>query len=329
MMIREGLRPYIAAQFKLVVSSGIPLARPLAWDFPEDETARKTCGLDEDCPAETQQMFGPELMIAPQLHLGATSRQVYLPKLPAGRVWHYWFTNSSLGSGGNTITQQTPLSGGEFPLYRIVAGSSPTPPPSPGPPSPGSHSYEDVGIGFCLDASGKRPQTILCEDSSVRYVSECQCPSNSLACVALCDGDSACTGYVLQDMSMYGKPKTCQLVTSHKPTVQAHWAVQDAGNGLAIDHHDGEKRDHCFKKASHGPTPTPAPVAVTRIWATVSAPIAPGSGQKRSFVTLRPVLHAGVVRCAVHGRCSLHGFHVAKYVGPDDVQPRDTKRTSW
>lgn len=56
MMIRESLRSYIAAQFKLIESSGIPIARPLGWDFPEDGTAWASCGMQTDCPAETQQM---------------------------------------------------------------------------------------------------------------------------------------------------------------------------------------------------------------------------------------------------------------------------------
>ena len=61
-MIRESLRPYIAAQFKMIQSSGIPIARPLAFDFPEDELVHTTCALDEDCPAETQQMCEYQLV---------------------------------------------------------------------------------------------------------------------------------------------------------------------------------------------------------------------------------------------------------------------------
>jgi hypothetical protein len=89
--------------------------------------------------------FGPDLMIAPQLHLGATSRQVYLPKLPAGEVWQNWFTNTSLGSGGNTIEEQTPLYSGTFPLYRRVAGPPGPPPPPPPPPPPAGGGYDQIG----------------------------------------------------------------------------------------------------------------------------------------------------------------------------------------
>ena len=195
MMIRESLRPYISAQFKLTESKGIPIARPLLFDFPEDEQARKTCGLDEDCAAETQQMFGPELMIAPQLHLGATSRQVYLPKLPTGRVWQNYFTNASLGSGGNTITEQTPLFSGTFPLYRQIAGSSPIPPSPPAPsPPPGTGGYERIGNGFCLSEVGKdRVESWLCDDSALHPDT---CPQTESTCAALCTQDPHCTGFM-------------------------------------------------------------------------------------------------------------------------------------
>ena len=201
-----------------------------AFDFPEDELVHTTCALDEDCPAETQQMceyqlvsltcamtcyqskqhssalivlhwcadwlgsrcrFGPELMIAPQLHLGATSRQVYLPRLPAGHVWQNWFTNVSLGNGGHTITEQTPLVSGEFPLYQRVTGSTPGPPAPP--PSPPAGGYDHIGNGFCLTPGKARVQSWLCDDSGLHPDT---CPKTETACAALCTKDAHCTGFM-------------------------------------------------------------------------------------------------------------------------------------
>ena len=211
-MIREQLRPYIAEQFKLIASDGIPITRPLSFDFPLDAQAGKDCDLTEDCASQSQMMFGPALMVAPQLHLGAGEREVYLPRLEAGEEWQYWFTNQSLGQGGNTITQPTPLAGGEFPLFRRVAGNDPAPPPPTPAPSP--ISYVDIGNGFCVDAGGKRPQTFLCDDSG----GNAKCPSTQSDCAALCTADDACTGFMLQDMSMHPLRKhfssSCHLFDS-------------------------------------------------------------------------------------------------------------------
>jgi alpha-D-xyloside xylohydrolase len=73
--LRERLRPYVHEQMRAAAQSGLPPMRPLFVDFPADPDA----WLVED-----QFMFGPDLLIAPVLAPGATSREVYLP---AGRTW--------------------------------------------------------------------------------------------------------------------------------------------------------------------------------------------------------------------------------------------------
>ena len=121
---------------------------------------RDSCGMTQDCAAETQAMFGPELMVAPQLHLEATSREVYLPQLPAGQVWQNYFTNQSLGMGGNTLSEPTPLAGGAFPLYRRVAGVAPPSPPAPSPGQCTPKSLLQQAIHPCKQASRRpRPNT--------------------------------------------------------------------------------------------------------------------------------------------------------------------------
>ena len=248
MLLRESLRPYIAAHFERIVSAGAPITRPLLWDFPADTNVRATCDLKHDCASETQAMFGPDLMVAPQLHLGATARAVYLPQLGAGEHWEYYFTNQSMGRGGNTITQQTPLA--EFPLYRRVGGSDPGPPPAPAP----SSRFSKVGNGFCTNGHSKRPQTYLCDNTG----NNPPCPSTQRNCGGLCAVDAACTGFMLQDQTIYGKPFTCQLVTNTKPSGSSQvWKLQQPGSGFAITGHDGETRDTCWRKSGGSP-PSPS-----------------------------------------------------------------------
>lgn len=73
--VRERLRPYIQKHMDIASEKGIPVMRPLFFDFPED----KECYTIED-----QFMFGPDLLIAPVLEAKATSRTLYLPE---GSSW--------------------------------------------------------------------------------------------------------------------------------------------------------------------------------------------------------------------------------------------------
>lgn len=69
--VRYGLLPYLYSQFmKAALSDGMYF-RPLAFDYPQDETARRV---------EDQVMLGDECMIAPVYEQNAVGRHVYLPE---------------------------------------------------------------------------------------------------------------------------------------------------------------------------------------------------------------------------------------------------------
>jgi alpha-D-xyloside xylohydrolase len=76
--------------------------RPLFFDFAAD----KRCADVDD-----QFLFGPDLLVAPVLHLGATRRKVYLP---AGATWTDAWTGKKF-PGGRSIVAATPLE--KIPLY--------------------------------------------------------------------------------------------------------------------------------------------------------------------------------------------------------------------
>lgn len=130
MRLRDQLRPYVMAQYRLAATDGAPVMRPLFYDFWEDRTAQRV---------DDQLMFGPLYLVAPQLHEQATSRSVYLPQLPAGELWSNLFTLAQYNTtaGSLNITEATPLTGdgfGTFPIYRRHP-ATPYLPPSP-PPTP-------------------------------------------------------------------------------------------------------------------------------------------------------------------------------------------------
>ena len=108
--LRERLRPYVMEQMQLAHERGIPLMRPLFFDFPNDETASKV---------DDQYLFGPNLLVAPVLYEGARSRKVYLP---AGTTWTDAWTGEVF-QGGCSFMAEAPLS--RIPLYLKASAQLP------------------------------------------------------------------------------------------------------------------------------------------------------------------------------------------------------------
>lgn len=102
LFLRERLKPYIMEQMALAHTKGIPPMRPLFFDFPQDETAWSI---------EDQFMFGPDILVAPVLHEGVRSREVYLP---TGATWTDPWSGETF-AGGQQITANAPLE--QIPLY--------------------------------------------------------------------------------------------------------------------------------------------------------------------------------------------------------------------
>ena len=73
------LEPYLSTQLALAESSGAPIIRPLPLAFPDDVGARAV--------ADDEYLLGPDLLVAPVVEAGATSRSVHFP---AGRWVSFW-----------------------------------------------------------------------------------------------------------------------------------------------------------------------------------------------------------------------------------------------
>jgi alpha-D-xyloside xylohydrolase len=107
LLLREKLRPYIMKQMRVAHKTGLPMMRPLFFDFTNDENC---------FDIEDQFLFGPDILVAPVLHKGAKSRNVYLPK---GANWIEAGSKKKL-KGGQWIKADAPLE--KIPFY-IRAGS--------------------------------------------------------------------------------------------------------------------------------------------------------------------------------------------------------------
>lgn len=69
-LLREKLRPYVEKHMKIASEAGIPLMRPMFYDYPNDE---KCYSLGE------QYMFGDDIIFAPIVNYGQREKEVYLP----------------------------------------------------------------------------------------------------------------------------------------------------------------------------------------------------------------------------------------------------------
>lgn len=103
MELRHSLIPYLYTQMWRAALEDVPPVRPLLWDFASDAIATTV---------EDAFMLGRDLLVAPVLDEGATTREVYLPAHPGG--WYDWHDGTPF-EGGRTITVAAPL--GRLPVF--------------------------------------------------------------------------------------------------------------------------------------------------------------------------------------------------------------------
>jgi len=106
--LRETLLSYIVAAARRAGESGMPIARPLVFAYPDDPNV-----LD----LWDEYLFGPDLLVAPVWRVGARARDVYFP---AGSWVGYW-DESFVVDGPVTLSVAAPLD--EIPVF-VRAGAS-------------------------------------------------------------------------------------------------------------------------------------------------------------------------------------------------------------
>jgi alpha-glucosidase (family GH31 glycosyl hydrolase) len=108
--LHMALVPYLEGLAKEASTTGMPIWRGLALEFPEDAAA---------WPLVDEVLVGAGVLVAPVMKPGATSRAVYLP---AGR-W-YPFDGGAALAGGATVQASAPLA--EIPVYARAGAVVPT-----------------------------------------------------------------------------------------------------------------------------------------------------------------------------------------------------------
>jgi alpha-glucosidase/alpha-D-xyloside xylohydrolase len=104
--LRYQLMPYTYTLAWEARETGMPLMRALWLHYPSDTIARRT---------GDEYLWGRDLLIAPVVERGATTRAVYLPR----GDWYDWWTNER-AAGGRTVTR--PIDLATMPIY-VRAGA--------------------------------------------------------------------------------------------------------------------------------------------------------------------------------------------------------------
>ena len=104
--LRYKLLPYISSAAWENHRTGIPIARPLVYEFPDDVYGSSLT---------SEWMFGPNLLVSPVVSQGATQQSVYLP---AG-VWYDFHTGQSYAGAA---TYPVTVTHADIPLF-VKAGS--------------------------------------------------------------------------------------------------------------------------------------------------------------------------------------------------------------
>lgn len=94
--LHHDLIPYTLRQAEAAARSGLPIARPLVFAWPDDPAVADRWD---------EYLFGEDLLVAPVWQAGARRREVYLP---AGRWEDFWDATHTF-DGPRTITVDAPL----------------------------------------------------------------------------------------------------------------------------------------------------------------------------------------------------------------------------
>jgi len=89
--VHAHLAPYVRTLCREAASSGLPLQRPIFLHYPED------AGL---FAVQDQYLYGADLLVAPVIEAGATSRRV---SLPGDRAWRHAWTGMDFAPGTHEI----------------------------------------------------------------------------------------------------------------------------------------------------------------------------------------------------------------------------------
>jgi alpha-glucosidase len=149
--LRYRLLPYLYAAFLRAAESGAPVQRPLVFDHQDDAAVREI---------DDEYLLGPDVLVAPVVEAGMTSRQVYLP---AGG-WYDWHTGEALGAR-RFVLAPTPMD--RIPLYARAGAVVPMWPQAP--PSTAGHQPAAVDLHLFVPTADGTHRSFLQEDDGVTF----------------------------------------------------------------------------------------------------------------------------------------------------------------
>jgi len=144
--LRYRLMPYIYTAFVRASETGEPVQRPLVLDHQDDPAV-----VDID----DEYLFGRDLLVAPVVEAGTTSREVYLPE----GDWYDWHTGELL-HGRRTVTVETPLE--RIPLFARAGAAIPMWPDAP--PSTDGYAPETIELHVFEPVVAGQRESVLVED---------------------------------------------------------------------------------------------------------------------------------------------------------------------
>ncbi len=106
--LHHALIPYVSRHARAASETGLPIARPLVFEWPNDPSARA---------AWDEYLYGDDLLVAPVWREGARERSVWLPP----GVWEDFWDASRRFEGPATLTLPAPL--GRIPVL-VRAGAN-------------------------------------------------------------------------------------------------------------------------------------------------------------------------------------------------------------
>jgi alpha-glucosidase len=159
-IVREALRlryrlmPYIYAAFLTASETGAPVQRPLVFDHQDDPLVRD---LDDEY------LFGRDLLVAPVLEAGQTSRQVYLPE----GDWYDWHSGARF-TGRTFIQVPTPME--QIPVF--ARGGAVVPLWPEAPDSTDGYHPDVIELHLFVPTEDGEHRSLLQEDDGLTFAAD-------------------------------------------------------------------------------------------------------------------------------------------------------------
>ncbi len=226
--LRYRLLPYLYAAFVVAAETGAPVQRPLVFDHQEDPELR---GIDDEF------LLGTDVLVAPVVRAGATSRQVRLPR----GDWYDWHT-------GLLVERRDLIAAAPAERIPIFARGGAVIPMWPeAPPSTAGHHPDVVELHVWVPASDGTHDSLLQEDDGLTTAAlhggriRTALTLTRLGTTVRIDARSEGDGYpefarVAFDVVIHGAtPDLLRVDGREHPGAGGRWYLPNTGQGFVIE----------------------------------------------------------------------------------------------